>query len=119
MPRFEFEGDRNRLAAKVGCRRGGTRITPPRTAGEMLARKRHTDECLDIARVASERAKEPFLGFCAEVGAKFSLKCCVGAGETLNDPKLCIRGDERAAARLVYDQHMKHSGDLRGYFGLD
>src|SRR5215472_351304 len=119
MPRFEFEGDRNRLAAKVGCRCGGTRITPPRTAGEMLARKRHTDECLDIARVASERAKEPFLGFGAEVGTKFPLKCSVGAGETLSDAKLCIRSDGRAAARLMYNQHMKHSRDLRRYLGLN
>src|SRR6516165_10027425 len=101
MPRFEFEGHRNRLAAKVGCRGGGTRITPPRAAGEMLARKRQTDECLDIARVASERGKEPFLSFGAEVGAKFSFECCVGAGETLSDPKLGIQGRGGAAARLL------------------
>src|SRR5215470_11678112 len=100
MPRCEFEGDRNRLAAKVGCRCGGTRITPPRAAGEMLARKRHTDECLDIARVASERGKESFLSFGAEVGAKFSFKCRVGSGETLSDPKLRIQGHGHAAARL-------------------
>src|SRR6516165_8649119 len=119
MPRFELEGDRNRLAAKVGCRCGGTRITPPRAAGEMLARKRQTHECLDIARVASERGKEPFLSFGAEVGAKFSFKCRVGSGETLSHPKLCIRGHRRTAARLMHNQHMKHSGDLRRYLGLD
>ena len=82
MPRCEFEGDRNRLAAKIGCRRGSSRITPPRAAGEMLARKRQTDECLDIARVASERGKEPFLSFGAEVGAKFSFKCRVLGRDT-------------------------------------
>jgi hypothetical protein len=27
----------------------------------MLERKRQTDQCLDVARVASERGKEPFL----------------------------------------------------------
>jgi len=64
-PWFEFESQRDRRAAKVRCRRCGTRIAPPRTTDEMLASKRQTDECLDIARVASERGKEPFLSLSA------------------------------------------------------
>ena len=64
-PWFEFESQRDRRAAKVRCRRGGTRIAPPRITDKMLASKRQTDECLDIARVASERGKEPFLSLSA------------------------------------------------------
>src|SRR5215472_12358968 len=93
MPRFEFEGECDYLAAKIRCRRGGTWIAPPRITDEMLASKRQTDECLDIARVVSERGKEPFLSLGAEVGAKLLLECRVGAGKTLVSPKLGIRCD--------------------------
>ena len=50
MPWFEFDGERDRFAAKVGYRCNGTRIAaPPRVADEMLASNRQPDECLDIA----------------------------------------------------------------------
>ena len=120
MPRFEFDGERDRFAAKVGYRCNGTRIAgPPRIADEMLASKRQPDECLDIARVASERGKEPSLSLGAEVGTQVSLECLHGVGETFVDPKLRIRVDRGAAARLVHKQDMKHSGDLSRYVSLD
>jgi hypothetical protein len=72
----------------------------------MLARKRHTDECLDIAWVASERRKEPFLSFGAEVGAKLSFKCSLGDGETLSSAKFRVQGDGGATARLMQNRHM-------------
>ena len=68
MSRLEFEGDRDRFAAQVRCRCGTKRITPARIADEMLASKRHTNECLDIARVSGEGGKEPLLGLGAEFG---------------------------------------------------
>ena len=52
MRRCEFKGDRDGLAAKVGCRCGAARICPPGIADEKLARGRHTNEGLDIARIA-------------------------------------------------------------------
>ena len=111
MPRFEFDGERDRFAAKVGYRCNGTRIAgPPRIADEMLASKRQPDECLDIARVASERGKEPLLCLGAEFGAQLSLECRPGAGEALIDPELRIRGDGGAAARLVQEQDLKRCG---------
>ena len=85
----------------------------------MLASKRQTDERLDIARVASQRGKEPLLSLGAEFGAQFSFECRRGVVETFVDPKLCIRVDRGAATRLVQKQDMKHSGDLSRYVSLD
>ena len=84
----------------------------------MLASERQTEECLDIARIASERGKEPLLCLGAEFSTHLTLECRLGAGETLIDPKLRIRGDGGAAARLVQEQDVKHSGDLPRYLGL-
>jgi len=85
----------------------------------MLASERQTEECLDIARIASERGKEPLLSLDAEFGAQVSLECIHGVGEAFVDPKLRIRVDRGAAARLVHEQDMKRSGDLSRYVSLD
>ena len=119
MSRLEFEGDRDRFAAQIGRRCGSTRIAPPRIANQMLAGNRKTNERFDIARVASERSKEPLLSLDTELGAQFSLECRPRAGETLADPKLRIRGEGGAAARLMQNQDVKHSDDLVRYLGLD
>jgi hypothetical protein len=85
----------------------------------MLASNRETDECVDIARIASERCKEPLLGLDAELGAQFSLDCGPSAGKTLVDAKLPIRGDRGTAACLVQNQDVKRPGRFGTLFRID
>jgi len=119
VPRFAFECKRDRLAAKVGCRCGGARISPPGIADEMLASARDTKERIEIAWIASKRGKKSFLSLGAEVGAQLSREDCLGPRKTLVETKLRLRCDAGAAARFLQEQRIKHPRDLADCLRLD
>ena len=115
IPRFEFQCEGDRLAAEVGCCRGGTRIAPPRLADKKLAGKGEPRKSFDIAQFAGESGEKPAL--CLGLHPTLERSRC--AREILSGLNFRPQFDKSTAANRPEEQNMKHSRDLPRCLGPD